>query len=290
MTQNNTKLGILLMIATTFVFAMQDGISRHLAETYNVVMVVMVRYWFFLAFVLAISMRHRGGLQRVAQTRQMWVQLFRGVLLAGEILVTVLAFVYLGLIETQAIFAIYPLLIAALSGPVLGEGVGWRRWVAIGIGFLGMLVILQPGFKVFSPYAVIPLVGAFMFAAYSLLTRYVARQDTAATSFFYTGVGGAAVMTLVGPFFWENMSAPDWGWMALLCVMGATGHYLLIKTYEAAEASAVQPFAYLQVVFVTILAMVVFDEVLPLTTAIGGGIIIVAGIYTLWRERLSDSS
>ena len=78
--------------------------------------------------------------------------------------------------------------------------------------------------------------------------------------------------------------------MALLCVMGATGHYLLIKTYEAAEASAVQPFAYLQVVFVTILAMVVFDEVLPLTTAIGGGIIIVAGIYTLWRERLSDSS
>ena len=283
--QNNIPLGIALMTATSFVFAIQDGISRHLAAEYNVFMVVMIRYWFFAAFVIAISMRHRGGLARVAKTSQAPLQILRGLLLAAEICVMVTAFTILGLIESHAIFTAYPLLVAALSGPILGEKVGWRRWAAILFGFVGVLVILQPGAKVFDPAAIIPFCAAAMFALYGLLTRFVARRDSAATSFFWTGTVGAVAMTGVGLWFWEPMVGRDWMWMGTLCVTGALGHWLLIKCYEVAEASAVQPFAYLQLVFASSIGLTIFAEELRTNVMIGAAMIVAAGLFTFWRER-----
>ena len=283
--QNNQRLGILLMIATTFVFAVQDGISRHLADNYNVIMIVMIRYWFFAAFVITIATRQSGSIRAAAATKQPILQITRGTLLAVEICVMVSAFVLLGLVESHAIFACYPLLIAALSGPVLGEKVGWRRWVAIGIGFVGVLVILQPGYTVFAPAAAIPLLSAFMFALYGLLTRYAARKDSTATSFFWTGTSGAVVMTVAGVWFWEPMTAADWRWMSALCVTGAAGHWLLIKTYEVAEASAVQPFAYLQLVFASAIGIFLLGETLRPNVALGAAIVVGAGLFTLWRAK-----
>jgi drug/metabolite transporter (DMT)-like permease len=287
MSQQNTRLGIILMIASAFVFAMQDGISRHLAGEYNVFMVVMIRFWFFAGFVMVVAARKAGGLRAAAATSQPVLQVVRGVLLVAEICVTVVAFVLLGLIPTHAIFASYPLIIAALSGPVLGERVGPRRWAAILVGFFGILVILRPGFAVFSPLALVALGAALLWAAYGLLTRYAARRDTAATSFFWTGTVGAVAMTLVGVWYWEPMTGPDWAWMGLLCVTGALGHGLLIKTYEVAEASAVQPFGYFQLVFVSAMAVPVFGETIEPNVAIGASIVVGAGLFTAWRERLA---
>jgi len=285
MTQTNNQLGIWLMVATTFVFAMQDGLSQHLASEYNVLIVVMIRYWFFAAFVMFIASRRAGGLRAAAATTQPWLQGFRGLLLAAEICVMVLGFTYLGLVESHAIFACYPLLIAALSGPILGEQVGWRRWAAIGVGFIGILIILQPGFGVFSPLAIIPGIAAFMFALYGLLTRYAASEDSAATSFFWTGTVGAVFMTAIGIWFWEPMVPLDWVVMALLCVTGASGHFLLIKCYDVAEASAVQPFAYLQLPFAASLGILVFGEAIRPNVIFGASLIVGAGLFTLWRQR-----
>ena len=135
MDQSNLRLGIILMIATTFVFAMQDGISRYLAGEYNVFMIVMIRYWFFAAFVIFWAKANVGSIKKAASTHQPILQCLRGIILAVEICIMVLGFVLIGLIESLAIFTIYPLIIAALSGPILGERVGWRRSVAICIGF-----------------------------------------------------------------------------------------------------------------------------------------------------------
>jgi drug/metabolite transporter (DMT)-like permease len=284
MAEQNTRLGIGLMVVTTLIFAVQDGISRHLAGEYNVLMVVMIRYWFFAAFVIAVASR-QAGLRAAAATSQPLLQAFRGFLLAAEICVMVAGFVLLGLVESHAIFAAYPLLIAALSGPVLGERVGWRRWTAIGVGFLGILLILKPGFGVFSPYALVPVAAAAMFALYGLLTRYAGRRDTTATSFFWTGTVGAVFMTAVGIWFWEPMSPPDWIWMGALCITGAAGHWTLIRCYEVAEASAVQPFAYLQLVFASTIGLLVFGETLEWNVAVGAAVVIAAGLFTLFRER-----
>lgn len=286
MTQtNNISAGIALMIGATVVFALQDGISRHLAGAYNTYMVVMVRYWFFAGFVIALAARAPGGLKATAQTSQLGLQISRGVILATEVCVAVFGFTILGLIDSLAVFICYPLLVAALSGPVLGEQVGWRRWSAIGVGCVGVLIILQPGAGVFNPWAIIPLISALLFAIYGLLTRYAARRDTSLTSFFWTGIAGAVAMTLVGLWFWEPMARADWLWMGLLCVSGVLGHWLLIKCYEMAEASAVQPFAYFHLVWSAILGISVFGEILRPEVVAGAALVVGAGLFTLWRER-----
>jgi drug/metabolite transporter (DMT)-like permease len=281
----DTRLGIWLIVVATVVFAGQDAVSRLLASEYNVLMVVMIRCWFFAAFVIVLAARQPGGIRAAAATRQPVLQIFRGVLLAGEICLMVLAFVLLGLAATHAIFAAAPLLVAALSGPVLGERVGWRRWTAIAVGFVGILIILQPGVAVFEPAALIPLAAAAGFALYTLLTRYAARADIAAVSFFWTGVAGAVAMTLVGIWFWEPMAPRHWGWMGLLCLTAVLGHWLLIRAYEVAEASAVQPFAYLQLVWASALGFLLFGEVLGLNEVIGAAVVVAAGLFTLWRAR-----
>jgi drug/metabolite transporter (DMT)-like permease len=285
MTRNDTRTGIWLMVVTTFIFAMQDGISRHLAEAYNTYMVIMIRYWFFAAFVIAIARLQAGSIKKAAATTQPLVQGFRAAILALEVLVMVQGFVYLGLVESHAVFACYPLLIAALSGPVLGEYVGWRRWAAIGVGFIGVIIILQPSGGVFSPYAAIPLLAALMFALYGLLNRYVARKDSAATTFFWTGVVGAVVTTAIGIWHWEPMSQTDWMWMGVLCLTASLAHWTLIKAYEAAEASAVQPFAFLQLVFASALGVTVFGDTIRTNVVLGAVIIVSAGLFTLWRAR-----
>ena len=290
MAKNDTKMGILLMIGATIVFALQDGVSRHLASEYNVMMVVMIRYWFFAAFVIAVALRQTGSLRLAAQSSQKGVQIFRAFVLVAEICVMVLAFTVLGLVESHAVFVCYPLLIAALSGPILGEQVGWRRWAAIGVGFVGVLIILQPGSGVFQLAALIPLLSALMFALYGLLTRYVARRDTTATSFFYTGVYGMLFITPLGLIWWEPMTLTDWAWMASLCVSGALGHWLLIKCYETAEASAVQPFAYMQLPWAAMIGLTVFGETMRSNVVIGAGLVVAAGLFTFWRESLKRAA
>ncbi len=289
MIQNETKRGVWLMIITTLIFASQDGLSRHLAEATNTPMIVMIRYWFFALFVIAIARKQKGSIQAAAATTQPFLQALRGALLSLEIMVMVAGFVYLGLVESHAVFAVYPLLIGALSGPVLGEKVGWRRWTAIGVGFIGVIIILQPGSGVFSPYAIIPFVAALMFAVYGLLNRYVARKDDTATSFFWTGVVGGVVSSAIGIFFWEPLQGWDWALMLALCITGAAGHYTMIKAYEVAEASAIQPFAYFQLVFASAIGLLVFGETLRINVLLGVSLIVAAGLFTFWRERVRHS-
>ena len=285
MTKQNERLGILLMIITTIVFASQDGLSKYLATEYNVYMVVMIRYWFFAAFVISMSSRGTGGIKHIAKTKSPILQVFRSLILVAEMCITILAFTLLGLAETHAIFASYPLIIAMLSGPILGEYVGWRRWLAICVGFIGILIILNPGNGIFSPYALVPLAGAILFALYGLLTRYVGQYDNSSTSFFWTGVVGSIAMTIIGLNYWDPVSKSDWSIMLLLSASGVVGHYLLIKCYEVAEASAVQPFAYLQLIWASMIGIIIFGEQITTNVLIGACIIVGAGLFTLWRER-----
>ena len=285
MIKQNERLGIFLMVITTIVFASQDGLSKYLATEYNVYMVVMIRYWFFAAFVMTISSRKPGGVKQVAKTKTPLLQIFRSLILVTEMCVTILAFTLLGLAETHAIFASYPLIIAMLSGPILGEHVGWRRWLAICVGFFGILIILNPGNGIFSPYALVPLAGAILFALYGLLTRYAGQYDNSSTSFFWTGIVGCIAMTAIGLNFWDPVSQADWSIMLILSASGMLGHFLLIKCYEVAEASAVQPFAYLQLIWASLIGVIIFGEQITTNVLIGACIIVGAGLFTLWRER-----
>ncbi len=286
MAEQNNRKGTLFLIAAMLVFAGQDGISGHLGRSYNVFSIVMLRYWIFVAFGIWLMQRAYGGIAPALASTFKTLQIARGLLLVAEICVMQLAFVKLGLIETHAVFTTSPLMVAALSGPVLGEKVGWRRWAAIGVGCLGVLVILKPGSGVFSLWSLVPLLGAFLYALYGLLTRYVGRADSSPISFFWMGLVGLVALTVPGIWFWKPMTQVDYVWMATLCCTGILGHYLLIRCYEVAEASAVQPFAYLQLVFISIFGITIFGEVLRWNVAMGAGIVVSAGLFTLWRQRV----
>ena len=285
MNRQNTRLGIALMIAAVFVFTLQDALSKHLAAAYNPLMVVMIRYWVFAAFVLALALRRPGGLRSGIATRHAGLHMARAALLIAEIGIIVTSYTLIGLIDTHAVFAVCPLLIVALSGPVLGEKVGLARWLAIAAGLAGVLVILQPGSGVFSAAALLPLASATMFALYSLLTRRATQAEDAFLSLFWSGIFGAGLITGIGLFWWEPMTGADWLWMGLYGGLAVFANWLLIRCYEVAEASAVQPFAYFQIVFVSIAGLVVFGETLAPHVVLGAAIVVGAGLITLLYGR-----
>mgnify|MGYP003626030935 CR=1 FL=1 len=285
MTAQNARLGIWLMVAAVFVLAVQDGFSRQLAAGYGVFMVVMLRYWFFAGFVMFQALTRREGFRAAVKTRHPWLHVARAVLLIGDISLMVLGFSRIGLINAHAVFAVCPLLIAALAVPVLGEKVGWRRWLAIFAGLAGVVIILQPDQGVFSPDSLLPLAAAVLFALYSLLTRLAARDEPAFVSLFWSGAIGAALISLLGIPQLVVMPWQDWGITLVYAALSLLGHFLLIRCYAVAEASAVQPFAYLQIVFVSIIGVLVFDETIRPNVLLGVAIVVAAGLFTLWRQR-----
>jgi drug/metabolite transporter (DMT)-like permease len=288
MSSSQTK-GIVLIIFTTLVFASQDGITKYLVEQYHVFSVTMIRYWAFAVFVIVVSMMQKGGIRQVARTRMLKLQLARGVILALQVCAAAYLFANLGLVNTHVIFACYPLMVTLFSIPLLGERVGIWRISAVICGFLGVIVILQPGAAVLDLTALLTLLSAAIFALYNIMTRYVARVDNGETSFFWTGVGGFLTMTVIGPFFWDPLRSEDIYWMAVLCVMGALGHYLMIKALEAAEASVLQPFTFLQLVFASLIGVMLFGETLTVHSVFGATIIVASGLFVIWRERLKIS-
>ncbi|MDB2583514.1 DMT family transporter [Alphaproteobacteria bacterium] len=284
--QNNVLLGIGLMVVTTFMFSTMDGVSRYLAENNNVFTLVTMRYW-FIAIVMAITCLFvKDSFQKILYTKQPFTQFSRGLILSLNNCLVVYTFTLLGLVETHAIIACYPLIVAGLSVPFLGEKFGWRRWTAIFIGFVGVIIILRPTTNVISEGAIYALVGAIMFAVYLILTRYVSRIDKAITSFFWAGIGGSVTMTIISFFIWENILKEDFLWLLIMCVLSASSHFMMVKTLQVAEASVIQPFSYLQLVFGSIIGVTIFSESIDLMIVVGVTIVIGAGLFTAWREYI----
>jgi drug/metabolite transporter (DMT)-like permease len=282
--QNNVLLGIGLMVVTTFMFSTMDGVSRYLAENNNVFTIVTMRYW-FVAIIMAIScLLVKDSFKKLLYTKQPFTQFSRGLILSLNNCLVVYTFTLLGLVETHAIIACYPLIVAGLSVPFLGEKFGWRRWTAIFVGFLGVIIILRPTTNVISEGAIYALIGAIMFAVYLILTRYVSRLDTAITSFFWTGIGGSVTMTIISFFIWEDILREDLLWLLIMCLLSASSHFMMVKTLQVAEASVIQPFSYLQLVFGSIIGVTIFSESIDLMIVFGAIIVIGAGLFTAWRE------
>ena len=282
--QNNVLLGIGLMVVTTFMFSTMDGVSRYLAENNNVFTIVTMRYW-FVAIIIAIScLLVKDSFKKLLYTKQPFTQFSRGLILSLNNCLVVYTFTLLGLVETHAIIACYPLIVAGLSVPFLGEKFGWRRWTAIFVGFLGVIIILRPATNVISEGAIYALIGAIMFAVYLILTRYVSRLDTAITSFFWTGIGGSVTMTIISFFIWEDILREDLLWLIIMCLLSASSHFMMVKTLQVAEASVIQPFSYLQLVFGSIIGVTIFSERIDLMIVVGVMIVMGAGLFTAWRE------
>ena len=282
--QNNVLFGITLMVITTFMFSSMDGVSRYLAEKNNVFTLVTMRYWFIAFIMMVTCLFIKNRISDILNTKQPYIQFSRGVILSLNNCLVVYTFTLLGLVETHAIIACYPLIVAGLSVPFLGERFGWRRWMAIFTGFIGVIIILRPNTNVITEGSIFAIIGAIMFAVYLILTRYVSRSDTAITSFFWTGIGGTVTMSLISLFIWDDILKEDYLWLLLMCILSAGSHFMMVKTLQVAEASVVQPFSYLQLVFGSIIGVTIFSESIDLMIIVGALVVIGSGLFTTWRE------
>lgn len=283
----STRKGVSVMLATTTLFAIMDALTKHVATLYSAPQILWIRYMIFAAYGLAVTLRRRG--RSVLQSNAPGLQILRGLLLAGEILMFIVAFRHLPLADIQAISGAGPLITTALSVPILKETVGLRRWSAIGVGLLGLLIIIRPGFAQFEPLLLLPLGGVVIYALYQVLTRVVARHDNPDTTVLYTGLVGLVAMTLVGPFFWETPDARGLGLMVVVGLLGLGGHALLIKALALAPASVLQPLNYTMMVWAVLFGYLFYDDLPDIPTVIGALIIVASGIYTFHRERVRSS-
>jgi len=278
------RLGIILALMTVFVFAAQDGITKVLVRDYAPAQIIMVRFWAFAVFAVIFAAM-RGGLGPAIRSKTPGLQIFRSVLLILQMMTFALGLRYMGLADAHALFATYPLLATALAAPILGEHVGWRRLMAVGVGFMGALVIIRPGFTVFDPAGFIQLAAALGFAVYSLVTRRVSFRDGFATSILYLGIFGAIAATAIGMPFWKTPTGDDLVLLTILSGTGILGHLFLIKALEYAPATLLQPFNYTSLVWASLIGFTVFGEIPDGWTYVGAAVIVGAGGYVVWRER-----
>jgi drug/metabolite transporter (DMT)-like permease len=276
--------GIALMCGAVACFACLDATGKYLNHHMDTMQVVWSRYTG--AFLLALIFLNPINRPGMLVTRRPFLQVGRSALLLFSTALNFIALRYLQLDEALSILFSTPFIVAVLCGPLLGEWVGWRRWTAITIGFLGVLLVTRPGFGGIHPAALLSLGSAICYAVYVISTRVLARTDSNETTLFYSNLVGAVAMLPVIPFVWSTPeNALIVALMVLIGALGSAGHFLLIVGHRLAPASVLAPFIYTQLVWTTTLGFLVFGDVPQRWTIVGGLIVVSSGLYLLNRER-----
>jgi len=276
--------GIALMCGAVLCFALLDTTAKYLNLHMSTLQVVWARYTG--AFLFPFMFSNPWTRPQLLVTARPVLQIARSVLLLSSTLCNFAALRYLQLDEAIALVFSTPFFVAALSGPILGEWVHWRRWTAIAVGFLGVLVVTRPGFASFHPAALFSLSSAGFYALYSIMTRILARTDSNATTLFYSNLVGAVALIPALPFIWTKpTNALVIGLMIGTGAAGGFGHYLLIAAHRLAPAAVLSPFIYTEIVWVSLLGFLVFRDLPSRWTLAGAAIVIGSGLYLFYRER-----
>ncbi|MCW5622908.1 MAG: DMT family transporter [Burkholderiales bacterium] len=278
--------GILLIMLAVFMFSSMDTLAKHMLkrEAYPLPPLIFARYAVHLAFMLAL-LAPRMGLNLV-RTQRLGLQVLRGLLLVASTAFFYLSLTYLPLAEAAAISFVGPVLVAALSGPLLRERIGRRQWLAVGLGFLGVLIIVRPGGGVFTVHVVFPLICALLFSLYQVLTRKLAGRENAMTTLFFTALVGALITALPLPFTWQTPTVLQLTFMIGIGMFGGFGHFLLIRAVEQASPAALAPFVYTQLVWSTLLAFLAFGEFPDSGSLLGMAVIVAGGLLAVNWEQI----
>jgi drug/metabolite transporter (DMT)-like permease len=274
--------GILLMMASMVAFTSLDTAAKHLTRDLSPAVAVFGRY--AVALVISLAVLLRAGGPELLVTRHPALQALRGVLLMVSTILNFTAMMYLQLAQTAAIFFTIPLWVCALSVPILGEHVGWRRWLAVFVGLFGVLVIMRPGTESFHWAMLLSIASSFCGAVYNIVTRKVGASDRAETSLFYVGFVGALAAATPLPFVWQTPHGLQWLLIVFMGLSGAVGHLMLIQAHRLAPASALAPFLYTQIVWMIIAGYVFFGDVPDLWTLVGAAIVVASGLAVFARE------
>ena len=276
--------GILLMCAAVACFALLDTSAKWLNRSVDPLLTTWARY---VSSVVLISMVvNPWTAPGVTRTTRPGLQALRSVLLLLSTVLNFFALSYLQLTQALSIQFAAPLLIALLAGPLMGEWAGPRRTAAVAVGFCGVLVVARPGFGGLHPAAVLSVLGTTAYALYALTTRMLAAHDRSHTTLFYSGMAGFVLLTPVVPFVWTTPQSPlVWIMLGTVGAFGSLGHWFLILAHARAPAPILSPFIYTEIIWMTALGYLVFGDVPDEWTVAGASIVIMSGLYLLYRER-----
>ena len=269
--------GIALAILATLLFAFLNSMTKHVSQVYPMVMILWFRYLFFGGYGLAVGLKYHK--KRAFSSLVPILQITRALLLLAEIGVYVFAFRHLPLAEISAISGAGPMVTMAMSSLILREVITLRQWLIVVLGFVGICIIVKPGFASFDPWMLIPLFGTLLWGLYQVLTRLVSKYDGAERTTLFTGTIGFVILCTLLPFFWSPVDINWLGKFSVLAILGVAGHSTLIKALAMAPASLLQPFSYVNIVWAVLFGWLFFNTIPETTTFVGSAIIIVSGIY-----------
>jgi S-adenosylmethionine uptake transporter len=267
-----------------FLFAAVDAEAKFLTDSLHPVQIAWSRQLGLLIGVL-ILLSVRGI--SVLRTTHPWLQIGRGALAAGSATLFIVAVTYVPIADAVAVTFAAPFLVTIMGALLLGERVGVRRWTAISIGFIGMLIVIRPGLGVFHPAMFLVLVAAAFFALRQILSRKLSGSDRTATTVAYTALSASVILSVPLPFVWQT---PVWGLetgiLVSMALIAALAEILVIKSLELAQAVVLAPVHYSLLIWGTMYGWLVFDQLPDAWTWLGALIVVASGVYTLHRERL----
>jgi drug/metabolite transporter (DMT)-like permease len=272
-----------LVLLSLVVFSGLDAISKVLVADYSPILITWARYGVNLALLLPFALR--AGARPLA-TAGIGLQIGRGVVMGGSSVLFIAGLANMAMADATAVAFAAPLIVTALSIPFLGERVGIRRWSAVAVGFVGVMVIVQPGSSAFHPASLFPLGSAACWAAGLIITRRIKTRDATLTTLLYTTLVAFLIATAFVPWVWQPLPLRALALIAVMGVLSSAGQYFLLLGYQRGAASLLAPFSYMQIITSTIWGAVLFGTWPGAATLVGAAIVVASGLYVLHRERV----
>jgi len=282
--RSKESLGILFAILAYFSFSLLDATQKTLVIYYSVFQLLLVKYFFVLLLSLIESRRKKNI--TFYKSKNIKMQIFRSILSVLESGFFVLSFKYLSLADAHSVGSLAPVIVVALSAIILKEKVSTKTWIAIFIGFIGVLIILRPTSSIFDPKALLPLVAAFVLGLYQVITKKVSEYDATEVSLFYTSVVGIIIMSFLALSFWRSIDSSSYILFLAIGVFFSLGIYLQIIALSKSRASIIQPFHYTLIFWAIILGYIFYDDIPDFFTIIGALTITASGIFVIKQTSL----
>jgi drug/metabolite transporter (DMT)-like permease len=275
--------GIALIVASTVFLAGSDTLAKYLGRTLPSIEIGWIRFLVFLLIMLPVAVASQDSPLRSARPK---LQVLRALALVTSSVLFITGLRFLPIAEASATSFVAPLFVTALSLLLLGETIGIRRWMATLVGLIGVLIVIRPGSAAFNPAVVLPILSALSWAITLTLTRMISGADRALVTMSFSALVGFVALSALVPFVWVTPSWQDIGIGVCVGLASTMGQWVVVLAFRYADASALAPFSYTQLLWVTILGYLVFGEVPDLWTFVGAAVIIGSGLYTAHRERL----
>ncbi|MEM5472237.1 DMT family transporter [Hoeflea sp. AS60] len=284
--RTRTSAGIIMMCVGVACLCVNDALAKTLTASYSPLQIQFLRNLIALPFAILIAWK-MGGAPALRSHRPL-AHMLRGGLWIAATYLFFTSITYMGLAEATALIFVAPLFITALSALMFREHVGWRRWLAVAVGFLGVLIAVRPGTSAFETISLLPVATAFIYALLMLSARWVDTRESVWTLLLYMTATGALISLFLVPFVWTPVNAQDLWLFAAVAIFGTAGMTLMTQAFRLAPAVVVAPLDYTAIIWATALGWLFWNEIPDALTFVGAAVIIASGVFIIWREHQAE--